>query len=72
MYEAAVAALAEFKRCGFTEVIAGPATRLCISVESPGTEHELSVGKVQAWLEGSGKSPHEQALKVRLRELLAG
>ena len=72
LYEAAVAALAEFKRCGFTDVIAGPATRLRIAVESPGTEHELSVGKIQAWLEGSGKSPNEEALRVRLRELPAG
>jgi hypothetical protein len=72
LYEAAVAALAEFKRCGFTDVSVGPGTRLRITVDSPGTEHEVSVGKIQAWLAGSGKSPREQALKVRLRELLAG
>jgi hypothetical protein len=27
--------------------------------------------KLRAWLEGGGKSPGEQAVKVRLREMLA-
>ena len=71
LYEACVLALAEFQRCGFADVIAGPATRLTVAVESPATRHQLSVAKVRAWLEGSGKSPNEHALKVRLREVLA-
>ena len=39
-------------------------------VEAPSTTHELSVRKPSAWLEGGCKSPREQAMKVRLRELL--
>jgi hypothetical protein len=34
--------------------------------------HELSVGKLQAWLNASGKTPREQAAKVTLREVLGG
>ena len=35
----------------------GPATRLKVAVESPATTHELSVAKLQSWLESSGKTP---------------
>ena len=72
MYEAAVLGLAELKRCGFAMAIAGPATRLTVMVEAPATTHELSVGRLQAWLDASGKTPREQAVKVRLRQLLGG
>lgn len=68
--EAALAGLAEFQNRGCTDAITGAATRLNVSVESPSTEHEISVGKVRAWLESTGKSPNEQALKVRLQSLL--
>jgi hypothetical protein len=72
MYEAAVLGLAEFKRCGFAMAMAGPGTRLTISVEAPSTAHELTVARLQAWLDSSGKTPREQAVKVRLRQALAG
>jgi len=71
LYEAAVLGLAEFKKSGFALTFVGPGTRLRIAAEVPATEHELSVGRVQAWLNSSGKSPREQAVKVRLRQLLA-
>jgi hypothetical protein len=70
LYEAAVLALAEFGRCGFTDAQTGPATRLTIAVLAPSTSHKISVGKVRAWLDSSGRSPAQQALKVRLREVL--
>ncbi len=70
LYEAAALAVTEFRRCGFTEAAPGSAARLTISVEAPSTTHELSVRKLSVWLEGAGKSPGEQALKVRLRHLL--
>lgn len=70
LYEAAALALAEFRRCGFADAEAGPATRLTVAVEAPSTTHELTVRKLSAWLDGGGKSPSEQAVKVRLRELL--
>ena len=70
LYEAAALAVAEFRRCGFADTRTGPATRLTIAVEAPATTHQLSVGKLNSWLEGSGRSPNEQELKVRIRELL--
>ena len=70
LYEAAAVGIAEFKRNGFALVSIGPATRLTISVEPPATTHELTVGKLQAWLDTNGKTPREQATKVTLRQLL--
>ncbi len=70
LYEAAALAVAEFKRCGFAVAIIGPATRLNVAVEIPATVHELSVSRLQTWLEASSKTPREPAVKVRLRQLL--
>ena len=70
LYEAAALALAEFKKSGFALMAVGPATRLKVAVESPTTTHELSVGKLDAWLSGNGRSPREQAMKVTLRQML--
>jgi hypothetical protein len=44
-------------------------TRRTIRVKQPETEHTVSVGKL-SWLDGGGKSPNEQVLKSRLREML--
>ena len=52
------------------DVAPGPATRLTVAVESPSTAHEIPMRKLTAWLEGGGKSPNEQAVKGRLREML--
>ena len=71
LYEAATLAIAEFRRCGFTENAPGPATRLAVTVKAPATSHEVQWGKVEVWLQSAGK-PNEQALKGRLRELLRG
>jgi len=43
----------------------GPATRLTIRVKQPETEHAVSVGKLQTWIDGGGKSPNEQVEKSR-------
>jgi len=70
LYEAVVLGLAEFRRCAMVDDAPGPATRFTITVESPSTVHEVPLQRVTAWLQGDGKSPAEQALKVRLREAL--
>src|SRR3954454_22983747 len=72
MYEAAALGLAELKRSGFAMAMAGPGTRLTVTVEAPSTAHELTVSRLQAWLDSSGKTPREQAVKVRLRQALGG
>ena len=51
-------------RCGFVDVMFGPATRLTIRVKQPETEHTVSVGKLQSWLDDGGKSPNEQLMKA--------
>jgi hypothetical protein len=41
-------------------------------VESPGSAYEIPMQKLTTWLDGGGKRrPAEQAMKVRLREILA-
>jgi hypothetical protein len=69
IYEAAVLGVAEFKRNGFAFASIGPATRLTIAVEPPAMPHQLSVAKLQGWLDTNGKTPREQATKVTLRQL---
>jgi len=69
LYEAATLAMAEFRRCGFTENAPGPATRLTVTVKGPSTSHEVQWGKVETWIQSAGK-PNEQTMKTRLRELL--
>jgi hypothetical protein len=70
LFEAAVLALAEFRKSWLTEVLPGRATRLTVAVKAPATSHELTVGKVEDWLAGGGKTPNEQVVKKKLRELL--
>ena len=70
LYEAACLAIVEFRRSGFTQDAPGPAARLTVLVRTSATSHEIRVGKIEAWLQSSAKSPNEQALKIRLKEIL--
>jgi hypothetical protein len=70
LFEAAARGIAEFKRTGFALAAVGPATRLVIAVEPPATTYELSVAKLQSWLDTNGRTPRDQAMKVTLRQLL--
>ena len=70
LYEAAIEAMAAFKRGAFAEMPFGPTTRLRIRVKAPEEEHTITVGKVLSWLEGGAKSPSEGVKKNRLRERL--
>jgi hypothetical protein len=70
LYEAAIEAMAAFRRGAFAEMAFGPATRLTVRVTAPEEEHMVTVGKVLSWLEGGARSPSEQVKKNRLRERL--
>jgi hypothetical protein len=70
LYEAAALALVQFRRCGFTDANPGLATRLTVAVKMPATTHEVTVRKLQDWLNGGAKSPRELVLKNRLKELV--
>jgi hypothetical protein len=70
LYEAAALGIAAFKKSGFAFAGVSTSTRLIISVLPPATTHELTVAKLQSWLETNGRTPREQAKKVTLRQLL--
>jgi hypothetical protein len=71
LYEAAILGIAEFKKRGFAFGGISGATRIKIAVEPPAITHEVTVAKVQSWLETNGKTPREQAKKVTLRQILS-
>jgi hypothetical protein len=70
LYEAAIEAMAAFRRGAFAEMTFGQATQLRIRVRAPEEEHTITVGKVLSWLDGGARSPSEQVKKNRLRERL--
>jgi len=69
LFEAAVLALARFRRAGLSESALGPATKLRIAARPPAAARAVTVAGVQAWLDSNGRSPREQTLKARLRQL---
>jgi hypothetical protein len=48
LYEAAVEAIAAFRRSVLAEMPLGPGTRLTISVKAPEEEHMITIGKARA------------------------
>lgn len=70
LYEAAVEAIAAFRRSVLAEMPLGRATRLTIRVMAPEEQHTVTIGKVLAWLDGAAPSPSEKLRKNRLRERL--
>jgi hypothetical protein len=70
LYEAAVEAMASFRRSVLAEMPLGSATRLTIRVKAPEEEHTITIGKVLAWLDGVAASPNEKLKKNRLKERL--
>ena len=73
LYEAAVLGLKAFRSSSFAEhSLPGTNTKLKVTVRSKEASHEIAVRVVETWLRGQGKSPREQALKVRLRGVVRG
>jgi len=70
LYEAAVVAMAEFRKRGFAEATFGSATQLQVRVKAPEAAHVVSIEKVKAWLDRVATSPREQVEKNRLKYLL--
>jgi hypothetical protein len=64
LYEAAALGVAEFRRCCLIDALPGPVTMLSVAVDSPSTRHEVPMRKLTAWLESSGRSPREQAIRL--------
>jgi len=61
LYEAAASALAEFRRCEFTDANPGPGTALIVAVKAPATSHQVLAGKLYDGLNGGAKSPSSRA-----------
>ncbi len=70
LYEAAALGLRVFKRAEWMGDI-GAATRITVQIHEPPVEHFLMYAQLETWLRGSAKSPAEQVVKKRLREMLA-
>ena len=70
LYEAAVEAMAAFRRSVLAEMPLGPGTRLTIHVKAPEEEHTITIGKVLSWLDSVATSPGEKLKKNRLKERL--
>ena len=66
LFEAAALALHVFRSAG---TLPGPAAHLEITAQAPVVNHSVSVRRVCDWLASNGKTPKEQALKSRLRDL---
>jgi hypothetical protein len=43
-------------------------TKLTVKVRQTEMSHTVSVARLRSWLDGSGKSPGEHAMKSRLRD----
>ena len=71
LFEAAALGLATFRRCCLMDATPGPTTQITVSVDPPSTVHQIPMRKLTSWLTTGGKSPNEQAVKVRLGEMLA-
>ncbi len=71
LYEAAVEAMAAFRRSVLVEMPLGSATQLTIRVKAPEEERTITIGKVLAWLGGVAMSPGEKLKKSRLKERLS-
>jgi hypothetical protein len=72
LYETAALAVKAFRSAKLLESQPALATELEIKVTTPAVTHTVSVRRLQDWLECSGKTPREQALKHRLRGMLDG
>ncbi len=62
-------ALARFRRAGPSGSAFRPTTRPRVAARSPAEARAVTVARVQARLDSDGKSPREQALTAKLREL---
>ena len=72
LYEAAALGLKQFRSSLFAEEVRpGTVTKLKISVKQVESHHELTVGRLESWIQGGARSPRERVLKDRLRMVLA-
>jgi hypothetical protein len=69
LYEAAILGMKAMKVPNWVNM---PSLSIEIQAKLPATRHTVWNSVLTAWLARNGKSPQEQALKVRLRKLIRG
>ena len=70
LYEAVAQALRIFREDDWSEDSRrGPAS-VTVAVKQPEIKHKVRIRDFRSWLDSSGKSPAEMALKSRLRAIL--
>ena len=69
LFEACIRALAAFQKSGLDAP--GRVSELTVKVCQPSTSHTIRLARALDWLANSGRSPKEQSLKVKLREIVA-
>ena len=66
LYEAAVLGIKALQLANWSSA----PIMIDVTVKAPETTHTIKTTALSSWLSGHGRSPREQMLKVRLRELL--
>jgi hypothetical protein len=70
LYEAAAAALVEFRKSGWLETQPGPMTQLEVEVAEPTTRHSVTAQQVQRWAQSTAVTPADRVKRERVRALL--
>ena len=70
LYEAAAAALIEFRKSAWLETQPGPMTQLEVEVAEPATRHRVTAQQVQRWAQSTAVTPADRLKRERVRALL--
>ena len=70
LYEAAAAALVEFRKSTWLETQPGPMTQLEVEVAEPTTRHSVTAQQVQRWAQSTAVTPADRVKRERVRALL--
>lgn len=67
LFEAAALAVYAFKKDGFTDFIANV---LEVEIREPVVRHQVSIGQLKQWLNGSVQDPRERTRRDRLKAMV--
>jgi hypothetical protein len=70
LYEAVAQALRVFREDDWSEGSNRGAASVVVTINQPQVEHRVRIKDFENWLDSTGKSPAEMALKNRLRGIL--
>lgn len=70
LYEAVAQALRVFRENEWSKAGDRGPSAVVVKIKQPEIEHKVQIRDFENWLDSSGKSPAEMALKNRLRDVL--